>query len=268
MLSGLRRNSGFRARPVRVDCAETLRQVNQSAGSNAKLVCQTACFTHVTRGIYLASYRESTQRDVSLNNSCAVASLHPMTAWEALMVAMDLAEAPHRSIRTNWCRQTAFGISLQIRLSFIPAFSQRRRHVQICSDKSNRCEIFRDATSTVTSAQPTSASIFRSFGGHELAWNSIFLARVFPTRCCRINLISIAQISSRHDVKMITQIEWAWPHELLPADVNGAANGEGHQRVGRFHRRVFADRPEHCVLLRNAIRNFTKYYVHYRTQNT
>jgi len=152
-------------------------------------------------------------------------------------VALDLAEAPHRSIRTNWCRQTAFGISLQIRLSLIPAFSQRRRHVQICSDKSNRCDIFREATSTVTSAQPTSAFIFRSFGGHELAWNSIFLARVGPTRCCRINLIScIAQISSRHDVKMTTQIEWAWPHELRPADVTGAANGWVQTRVGRTHR--------------------------------
>ena len=30
------------------DCAESLRQVNQSAGSNAKLVDQTACFAHVT----------------------------------------------------------------------------------------------------------------------------------------------------------------------------------------------------------------------------
>lgn len=78
------------------------------------------------------------------------------------MVALDLAEAPHRSIRTNWCRQTAFGISLQIRLSLIPAFSQRRRHVQICFDKSNRCDVFPDATSTVTSAEPKSASIIRS----------------------------------------------------------------------------------------------------------
>ena len=41
-------------------------------------------------------------------NGCAETPLNPTTS---LIAASDSAEVPHRSVRTNWCRQTAFGIS-------------------------------------------------------------------------------------------------------------------------------------------------------------
>jgi len=51
---------------------------------------------------------------------------------------------------------------MSLRLSLIPAFSQRMRHLEVGSDKGKRCDFLWDATRTATSAGRKSALFIRS----------------------------------------------------------------------------------------------------------
>ena len=68
----------------------------------------------------------------------------------------------------------------------------------------------------------------------------VLRACVGPTHSRNINLIcGVAQISSRHDVKMTTPIGWTSPHELHAVDVTGASDVGTQTRVGRCDRGRF-----------------------------
>ena len=140
------------------NCAQSLRQVNQSTGSNAKLVCQTVCLRLQRSEFVDPAIENRHNATFPQKRLCRNASQSYDFIDRGIGFGRGSAsERPDELVPAN----SIWDITSP-RLSLIPAFSQRMRHVEVCSDKSKRCDVFPDATSTVTSAEPKSASIIRS----------------------------------------------------------------------------------------------------------